>query len=113
MHCLKKLVQTLHAHEQRSFLGSILRVLSQKYLRPTSHSWALSRLSITPSDVAGIAALLQDFLSGSDALTEFLVELVIKPESSPLIASEGLRRAVLAVLSLDDGKLDCTLTNGV
>jgi hypothetical protein len=105
MRHLKKLVQTLHAHEQRSLLGSVLRVASQKFLHPTSQSWVLSELSRTPPDVAGTAALLQDFLSGNDGLTESLVELLTKPEASPLTTSQGLRRAVLAMLSLDNGEL--------
>jgi hypothetical protein len=107
MQCLKKLVHALHAHEQRSFLGSIFRVLSQKYLHPSSQGWDITRLRKTPSDIAGAAALLHHFLAGDDGLTEYLVELLIKPESTPLVASEGLRRAVLAMLSFDDGKLVC------
>jgi hypothetical protein len=113
MQCLKKLVQRLHAHEKRSFFGSILRVLSQKYLRPISKNWDILSLSKTPLDVAGAAALLQDFTSGDNALTDFLVEQLTKPESSPLIASEGLRRAVLAMLAFDTGRFISTHLNRI
>jgi telomere length regulation protein len=103
MQYLKRLIQTLHAHEQRSFLDSILRVVSQKYFSSSPQGWELIALSETPLDIAGAAGLLRDVIAGNDVLTEAFVHLITKSDMSPLVTSQSMRRAVLAVLSMDDG----------
>jgi len=103
MQTLRKLVQSLHAHEQRSLLASTLRILSRNYLSSSAASWDLSVLGSTPKGVTGSAALIRDLISGHEPLSEALVEHLNKPEASPLTGSAGLRRAVLAALSSDEG----------
>jgi hypothetical protein len=103
MRALKRLVQQLHAHEQRSFLSSVLRNMSKSFLKPPPEAWSLPALEKTPTNVAGSLALLRNFFADNDILLDAVVELMLKLETSPLGGSEGLRRAVLGALSFDDG----------
>jgi hypothetical protein len=99
----KQLVHQLHTHEQRKFLISVLRIISMRFLNSTPNAWDISSLDRVPLDVAGSSALLRQFLTGDEVLLQAVVELLSKPEASPLTGSEGLRRVVLAALSDDDG----------
>ncbi|KAF2436340.1 hypothetical protein EJ08DRAFT_691514 [Tothia fuscella] len=102
---LIKLVQQLHAHEQRSFLMSILRILTKIIDGYPSQAWDLSSLGKTPNHIASCAAFLRAVLSGIENSTVNVVELLTKPDISLLTGSGGLRRAVLVALSEDEDRM--------
>ncbi|TID17367.1 Telomere length regulation protein [Venturia nashicola] len=89
---LKKLVQSLHAYEQKSFLRSVLRSVSK----------------ISPK-IAGFAAVLHSFLSHNEILLGYLVELVTNLESSPLIGTDLVRRIVLACIATDEDRMSVVM----
>lgn len=103
MPVLKKLVQSLHAYEQRSFLKSMLRSISKILEASVDQPWNLSVLETTSSDIAGSTALLHEFLTNNEILLDDLVELLTKLESSPLIRPDTLQRVALASIANDEG----------
>jgi hypothetical protein len=103
MPALKKLVQSLHSYEQRSFLKSVLRSISKISAPSVDQPWNLSALEKTSSDIAGSAALLHEFLANNEILLDDLVELLTKLESSPLVGLDTLQRVALASISPDEG----------
>lgn len=101
--CLTKLVQSLHAYEQRSFLKSILRSLSKIPGASTDQAWNMSALEKTSSDIAGSAAVLHEILNRNEILLDHLIELLTKLESSPLIGPDTMQRVALACIATDEG----------
>lgn len=100
---LKKLVQSLHTYEQRSFLKSVLWSVSKMSEAAIDQLWNSTSLEETSPEIAGFAALLHSTTSDNEILLDFLVELLMKLESSPLIGSDILQRVVLACIANDEG----------
>jgi hypothetical protein len=105
MTSLKRLVASLHAYEQRSFLKCILRSISKTSKPSVDQPWDLSALERTPFEIAGSAALLHGFITNNEILLDDLVELLTRLESSPLIGLETLQRVALASIATDEGLL--------
>lgn len=103
MPALKKLVQSLHAYEQRSFLKSILRSVSKMSEATVDQPWNLSALEKSSPEISGSAAVLHGFLSNNDILLDYLAELLTSLESSPLVGVDTLQRVALACISNDQG----------
>lgn len=100
---LKNLVKSLHAYEQKSFLKSILRSVAKMSDAAIDQPWNLTSLENSSPEIAGSAAVLQDLLSNNEFLLDYLVELLINLESSPLIGSNTIQRAAVACIAKDEG----------
>lgn len=103
MPALKKLVQSLHAYEQRSFLKSVLRSVSKISEVAGDQPWNLSAVGKSSPEITGSAAVLHSFISHNEVLLDYLVELLTNLESSPLIGPVTLQRVVLACIANDEG----------
>ncbi|KAE9974402.1 hypothetical protein BLS_003141 [Venturia inaequalis] len=106
---LKKLVQSLHTYEQRSFLKSVLWSVSKMSEAAIDQLWNSTSLEETSPEIAGFAALLHSTTSDNEILLDFLVELLMKLESSPLIGSDILQRVVLACIANDEDRISSVM----
>jgi hypothetical protein len=97
-----KLMTHLSAYQQRAILTAVLTYSHTRHLVGILSSD--ERVDSEASKAIGAcAALVQTFVLQNNALLDFLSELCVNIESSVLARSVGLRRAVLVVLSKDDG----------
>ena len=103
MNTLKRLIQNLHAYEQRSFLSAVLRYLSRSFLADNINDQDLSASKEPSPNIAGCAALIQELTCNDNILLEALSELCIKLEGNVLTGSHSLQRAVIAALANDEG----------
>ncbi|QDS68262.1 hypothetical protein FKW77_010626 [Venturia effusa] len=105
MSSFKQLIQSLHSYEQRSVLKSILRCVSKMSEVAKDDPWQWSVLETNAPEIAGSAAVLNGFLFDNEILLDYLVELLTRLESSPMIGPCTLQRVVLACIANDNDRI--------
>ncbi|KAI9879960.1 MAG: telomere binding protein [Pleopsidium flavum] len=105
---LRALLNHLLAHERRTFLYSLLRIMPKKFM-------IMSKLSDDNRDVredmaiGGAAALIAGVIKDNNELTDSLITWLSGPSGGGVGADVSIRRAALAALSNDLGAIQVVL----
>lgn len=110
---LNLLLNNLKTFEQRSVLSLILRSLSSAVLASKVEQWNLRDLEKTPKAIAQASKFLQQLVTGNNVLTESLIDLLTRPESSKMTIEPAFLRACIATLSEDEDQMQTILERSI
>ena len=99
----KKLMERLSAHEQKSLLYSIIRILSGMHLS-TDGPTQDSRLVDQNKAIGGVAALIRAIVGDVQILLDYLVEWLVGVSADAVAYMHIAHRAVIAALSSIPGE---------
>ena len=102
-------MSTLSAHEQKTLLYSIIRILSKEYLsrEGPAQGWKCEAQS---QAIGGVAALIRAIVGVVPALQDDLVEWLVGLSADAVGQVHKAHRAVIAALSsISGGYLDSVL----
>ena len=102
-------MSTLSAHEQKTLLYSIIRILSKQYLSTEGPSQGWKREDQSQA-IGGVAALIRAIVGVVPALQDDLVEWLVGLSADAVSQVHEAHRAVIAALSsISGGYLDSVL----
>lgn len=93
----------LSAHEQKTLLYSIIRVLSKQHL-PTESPYQDSRPESQSKMIGGVAALVRAIVGDMPTLHEYLVEWLVGVSAEAVGQVHNAHRAVIVALSSIPGE---------
>ncbi|MCJ1465899.1 telomere binding protein [Pseudocyphellaria aurata] len=99
------LVQNLGVHEQRSFLHSLLRILSKRHLENTSGGHPYEKQQDNKKALGGTAALISKLVQDSEVLQDGLVDWLTGVSGDAVGQDFNVRRAVVAALAHDQARI--------
>ena len=94
----KSFVARLSAHEQRTFLYSVIRVLSKQHLHTEVPLQDPTR-EVQSKAIGGVASLLREIVGDVPSLQDNLVEWLVGVSADAVGQVHGAHRAVIAALS--------------
>ena len=94
----KSLVARLSEHEQRTFLYSVIRILSKQHLRTEVQLQDPTR-EVQRKAIGGVASLLREIVGEVPSLQDDLVEWLVGVAADAVGQVHGAHRAVIAALS--------------
>lgn len=106
------LIKYLGVHEQRTFLHSILRILSKEHLGDTRGGIHDENLQDCSRALGGAAALISELVKDTTALKDELVDWLTGVSGDDIGLEINVRRVVVSVLVNDHGK-SLVRTNGL
>ena len=92
----------LSAHEQKTFLYSILRALSKRHLSVSDSSQ--NNRDVGTKARGGVAALLVGFTRRTPSVQDLLVDWLTGTSAEAINYNHNTHRAVVAALSRDNGE---------
>lgn len=96
------LLRKMKAFEQRKYLNTIISVISKHYFSTIDDRTESSLVKNSPV-ISGVAALVDELISDSDALKEHLVTSLTRSGIPALDDCLPARRSVIAALRRDEG----------
>jgi len=99
---LQKLVSILPAHDKRSYLASLLRVISTKHLQTTYQEDDDTWWNHDATNVSGVAALLGKFILHDDDFQSLILEWLTSSTGGGVGEPLALRRSIMAVVAQDE-----------
>lgn len=98
------LIKNLGAQEQKTFLYSLLRILSKHRLSSFTGNLSDDEQQEHTRILCGAGALIWCLVKDSDILKDALISWLIGVSGDGIAQEKAIRRAVIAALSIDHGR---------
>ncbi|KAK3065945.1 hypothetical protein LTS18_002211, partial [Coniosporium uncinatum] len=107
--CIRRLVRSCRAHEQRQVLSSVLVFIGQRLLRDGPAVSFDSPEPGTSPRIQGAVAMMRSLIGENEALKDHLVACFTGKSNSSAIGSSEVRRVTLAALADDEDRLETVM----